>query len=213
MSKIHQIKCGNVNSYIVSNGSNAILVDTGREKYKEKVLKECRNFNIRLIVLTHGHVDHIQNTDFLAEQLKVPVAMSKSDISLIGDNMTQQMSSSEFLGKIILSASIKSFRKDKVSTFMPTVFLNGGDSLNEYGIQAKIIDLPGHTKGSIGIDVDNESLIAGDALMNMFYPTVSHIYTDRDMMIKSAAKISNLGNRKIYFGHGSPVNNKVWVKR
>lgn len=213
MSEIHQIKYGNVNCYIVSNGSNAILVDTGREKYKEKILKKCRNFNIRLIVLTHGHVDHIQNTAFLAEQLKVPVAMSKSDISLIRDNMTQQMFLRGFLGKIILSASIKSFRKDEILPFMPTVFLNDGDSLNEYGIPAKIIDLAGHTKGSIGIDVDNESLIVGDALMNMFYPTVSHIYTDRDMMIKSAEKISNLGNRKIYFGHGNPVNNKVWIKR
>ncbi len=65
----------------------------------------------------------------------------------------------------------------------------------------------------IGIDVDNEILIADDALMNIFYPTVSHIYADRDMMIKCAEIISNLVNRKIYFGHGNPVNNKIWIKR
>lgn len=44
--------------------------------------------------------------------------------------------------------------------------------------------------------------------MNMFYPTVSMLYHDKNEMLKSAERIAKLGNRIIYFGHGKPVKNK-----
>lgn len=68
------------------------------------------------------------------------------------------------------------------------------------------------TKGSIGIDVDEKALIVGDALMNMFHPTVSLLYNDEKVMLESAKNITELGERTIYFGHGKPVQNKSWVK-
>lgn len=58
---IQQIKCGNVNCYLITEGNHSILVDTGRVAYKEKILKFCKGANVQLIVLTHGHVNHIQN--------------------------------------------------------------------------------------------------------------------------------------------------------
>lgn len=54
--------------------------------------------------------------------------------------------------------------------------------------------------------------MVADALMNMFYPTVSMLYTDKDCMIKSVCKISSLGDRMIYFGHGQPRHNHTWIK-
>ncbi len=77
------------------------------------------------------------------------------------------------------------------------IFLKDGDSLSDYGVNASIIALPGHTDGSIGIDVENKGLIVGDALMNMFYPTVSMLFHDKSEMLDSARKISRLGNRII----------------
>ena len=49
--------------------------------------------------------------------------------------------------------------------------------------------------------------------MNMFYPTVSMLFHDKSEMLDSAGKISRLGNRTIYFGHGKPMPNKQWVKQ
>ena len=63
---IQRICCGNVNCYIVADGKTAVLVDTGREKFRQKVLDACQEFDMRLLVLTHGHVDHVQNAAFLA---------------------------------------------------------------------------------------------------------------------------------------------------
>ena len=51
---------------------------------------------MRLIVLTHGHMDHCQNAAYLANALKIPVAMSKKDINMIPDNRKQKMSAKTF---------------------------------------------------------------------------------------------------------------------
>lgn len=212
MPEIKRIKCSNVNCYIVKDGDNSILVDTARIRDRERILECCSKEHITLILLTHTHLDHCQNAGFLSEQLQVPVAIAREDEDLIADNMRQELKADTLLGKVVLSVSIQSFHKDVLPAFQPEVFLKDGDSLEPYGIHAKVIALPGHTDGSIGIDVEGDGLIVGDALMNMFYPTVSMLYHNRNMMLKSAERISSFGDRVIYFGHGRPKQNRNWVK-
>lgn len=67
MVRIERIKCGNGNCYIISNEGGAILIDTSLEKYREKVLNACKPHRMRLLVLTHGHIDHAQNAAFLSK--------------------------------------------------------------------------------------------------------------------------------------------------
>lgn len=213
MEHIQRIICGNVNCYLISNKNRAILVDTGREKHRQKVLDACRPYQVQLLVLTHGHMDHAQNAAFLSQKLNCPVAMHRADLGLLEDNMGQALYASTILGRIVLSASIKSFQaSDGIPAFTPAVFLDDGDSLESYGISAKVAGLPGHTDGSIGLDINRTDLIVGDALMNMFYPTVSMLYHGKQAMLESAKRIEALGPRTIYFGHGKPVHNKKWTK-
>ena len=178
MVEVHRIASGNVNCYIVTNKDKAILIDTGRKKYREKILEKCKEYHVSLIVLTHGHMDHCQNAAYLANALRVPIAMSEKDMDMIPDNRKQPMSAKTFLGKIVLSVSLSSFEKDSLDVFEPTIYLKNGDNLNEYGIDAKVVELPGHTNGSIGLEIEGDKLFVGDALMNMFYPTVSMLYVD-----------------------------------
>lgn len=213
MEKVERIKCGNGNCYIISNGKDAILVDTCREKYREKILNACKPYRMRLLLLTHGHLDHVQNAAFLSEELQIPVGMCKEDLALLENNLIQSLEAKSILGKIVLAASIKGLKEDGIPSFTPTVFLSEGDILDSYGISAKILSVPGHTNGSIAVDVDEKYLLVGDALMNMFYPTVSMLYHDRSEMLKSAEKISKLGNRTVFFGHGNPLNNRIWANR
>ena len=199
MEHIQRIVCGNVNCFLISNGENAVLVDTGFKKYREKVLDACRPYQVRLLVLTHGHMDHVQNAAYLSQALHCPIAMHKADLPLLADNMVQPLSASSILGQIVLF-------------FSPKVFLEDGDSLDSCGISAKVVGLPGHTDGSIGLDVGERDLIVGDALMNIFYPTVSMLYHSQETMLKSVEKIEKLGTRTIYFGHGKPVQNRKWAQ-
>lgn len=211
LADIHRIKSGSVNCYIVADNGRAILIDTGREKYREMILEKCRRYHVSLIVLTHGHMDHCQNAAYLAAALQIPIAMSEKDRNLIPDNRKQPLSAKTFPGKIVRSVSLSSFEKESLETFEPAIYLNAGDDLSGYGIDAKIVELPRHTKGSIGVKT-GDKLFVGDALMNMFYPTISMLYTDEREMLKSAEYISGSGAKTIYFGHGKPKHNRKWVR-
>ncbi len=210
MVKIHRIVSGNVNCYIVADNDKAILIDTGRKKYREKILEKCKEHRVSLIVLTHGHLDHCQNAAYLANALHIPIAMNKKDMNLIPDNRRQSLLAKTFLGKIVLSVSLSSFEKDSLEVFKSTIYLKNNDDLRDYGVDAKIIELPGHTQGSIGVEIE-DNLFVGDALMNMFYPTVSMLYVDEQEMLLSAEYISGLGDKTIYFGHGKPKRNRKWI--
>lgn len=212
MDKIHRIKCGNVNCHIVENGTSGILVDTGKKEYIDKVRAACGPYDIRLIILTHGHFDHAENAARLSEALDAPIGMAAGDRDLIASNGAQELFAETFLGKIVLAASLRDFSARPMPAFLPDVLLHEGDLLSDYGIDARILSLPGHTAGSIGIDVGGEHLLVGDALMNMFYPTVSMLFHDREAMLESAGKIGALGGRVIHFGHGRPIPNRQWVK-
>lgn len=211
MSEVHRIKCGNGNCYIIENGTCGVLVDTGKKEFLRRVINACKQYNVKLIVLTHAHFDHAENAAEISEMLGIPIAMNEGDSDLIKSNTNQELSASTFLGRIVLSASLRDFSARTMREFKPSILLNNGNSLSDYGIDARIISLPGHTDGSIGIDVDEKHLIVGDALMNMFYPTVSMLYHDKKEMFESARKISKIGDRIIYFGHGSPKPNKQWA--
>ena len=212
MVKIQRVKCGNGNCYIIEENGNAVLVDTARSKYRDKVLAACRRANIKLIILTHTHMDHCQNAAFISKELNIPIAICRADEELIKNNMLQTLYAKTLAGKVVLFFSQKSFYHDMIPEFTPKIYLQDGDTLEDFGINAKIIALPGHTKGSIGIDFGKEGLFVGDALMNMFYPTVSMLYHNYEQMLESARKISELGERVVYFGHGKPKKNRIWVK-
>ncbi len=111
------------------------------------------------------------------------------DWYLIKSNTNQTLFAKRVLGKIVLAALLKDFSVRTMQEFKPDILLKAGDSLINCEVNANIIALPGHTKGSIGIDVDNTYLIVGDGLMNMFYPTVSMLYHDKNAMLESAKKI------------------------
>jgi len=66
MQTINRIQCGNGNCFLVSNDSSSILVDTARHKYRDKILTACKGENVKLIILTHGHVDHVENAAYLS---------------------------------------------------------------------------------------------------------------------------------------------------
>lgn len=211
MSKIHRIKCGNGNCYIVENGTSGILVDTGKKEFVDKVIGACKFYNVQFIVLTHGHFDHTDSAAQISDTLDIPIGMNEKDCNLIQTNTNQSLFATSLLGKVVLAASLREFAVRTMPKFKPDVLLHDGDSLSDYGIDARIIALPGHTDGSIGVDVDHKYLIVGDALMNMFYPTVSMLFHNKEEMLRSAGKISSIGSRTIYFGHGKPVPNRQWA--
>lgn len=50
---------------------NAVLIDTCREKYREMILNACKDYHVQLLILTHGHIDHVQNAAYLSDRLHI----------------------------------------------------------------------------------------------------------------------------------------------
>lgn len=206
MPSVKRIKCGTGNCYVVSEGRNAVLVDTCRKEHLDMIKFECSEFDIKLIVITHPHIDHAENAQALSEHFGCPVAMNGKDTEVMYNFMAQPLKYDTVAGNALYRLSIKSLSKDKVPEIKNLIFIEEGDTLEKYGIDAKILAFPGHTYGSIGLDVGGKDLIVGDALMNFLKPSLSLIYHDRDVMLKSAERIKNIGHRTIWFGHGNPVD-------
>ena len=206
MSTITRIKCKTDNCYLISEGRNAILVDTGSNQSLDLVISECDKYDLKLIVLTHVHFDHAENAAELSRRYGVPVAFHKSDEELFESFDKQPLKSYGLTGRIVLGMSLKVLRETKVERPSNILYIKDGDSLSEYGINAKIVELPGHTNGSIGVDVEEKHLLVGDAMDNWVLPGMGHLYYNSDDIKKSYAKIKALGHRTLYFGHGKPVN-------
>ena len=207
MSQIKWIKCKTDNCYIVYNGNDAILVDTASGEGYGKVLEECSKFNMKLIVLTHVHFDHAENAAKLARHFDIPVACHQADMELFESFDKQPLMSYGIVGKVVLGMSLKVLRNTVVEKPENIILIKDGDSLAPYGFDAKIIGLPGHTKGSIGVDVEGRDLIVGDALDNWISPATGHLYSDLEEIKKTAEKIRALGERTLYYGHGKPTGN------
>lgn len=51
------IQCGNGNCFLIKENDKAILVDTSRTKFIDKILNEYWSKNMRLLILTYGHTN------------------------------------------------------------------------------------------------------------------------------------------------------------
>lgn len=205
MVEVKRIKGGTDNCYIVADGKTAILIDTASKPCLDMVIAECNKYDLKLIVLTHVHFDHAENAAELSKRYNVPVAISKMDEELFESYDKQPLRSYGLVGFVVLGLSLKVLRNTKVERPENLIFVEDGDDLSEYGINAKIIGLPGHTLGSIGVDVEEKHLFVGDELDNWIRPGVGHLYYDFDAIKESAERVRNLGERTIYYGHGNPT--------
>ena len=90
---VQWIKGKTDNCYLVTNGKEAVLVDTGSGEVYDKVLAECSKYDMKLIVLTHVHFDHAENAAKLAEHFDIPVAYHAADEELFESFDKQPMMS------------------------------------------------------------------------------------------------------------------------
>ena len=210
MIEIKRIKGGTDNCYLVTDGGQAILVDTASGQNLDQVMAECDKYTLKLIVLTHVHFDHAENAAALSARYGVPVAIHRKDEALFDRFDKQPLKSSGLVGCVVLGMSLKVLRNTTVARPDNLIYVEEGDDLNAYGFNAKVIELPGHTLGSIGLDVEGRHLLVGDALDNWIRPGTGHLFYDKEATRKSAEKIRALGDRTIYYGHGKPTPNGLF---
>jgi hydroxyacylglutathione hydrolase len=191
------------NCYLIRTESGFILIDTGYSP-KRAVLEKglvsagCVPGNLKLIILTHGHGDHTGNCAYLHRTYAAPIAMHRGDAKIIEQEETSQ----PLFDRIIIAAMASIFGLGKGESFTPDIFLEDGDTLSEYGLDAHVFSLPGHSDGSIGILSVSGDLFCGDVFVNFRKPGKHFIVTDAAAFDASVGKLKRLGIKRIYPGHG-----------
>jgi glyoxylase-like metal-dependent hydrolase (beta-lactamase superfamily II) len=70
-----------------------VIIDPGafEDFEKDEILGYIKQngINIKLILITHGHIDHIMGNDWAKKEFNVPLLMHKDDMPLIEKSMDQ----------------------------------------------------------------------------------------------------------------------------
>lgn len=204
LDNVNLINCDNTNCYIIRGADGDILVDTGIPKYRDEIETWLLNYNVKLIVLTHGHNDHIGNAAYFSELYGAPIAMSREDEFLAENNLCRKFYSVGATGKLVAALSKKSMSK-RSELFEVSIYLEDGMKLGEdFGADCKAVKLDGHTKGSFGF-ISGTDLYLGDAAMNYISPSFPAICESPKAARASLEKIKAFKTERIFFGHGSPI--------
>jgi hydroxyacylglutathione hydrolase len=171
------------NCYLVhcQETKDAIIIDPGFDSPSEaeqvfNYAKE-KKLNIKFIVNTHGHSDHVGGNKILKKKFNVPVCIHAYDANNIS-NSTRE-------------------------TPPANILLNDGDVLRFGDATLKVMHTPGHTAGSICL-LGEKIVFTGDTLFAGGIGRTDFAGgSDRDME-ESLKKLLRLpDNLVVYPGHGS----------
>lgn len=211
MTEIHPIKLGFVTCYLLASNNHYILVDAGYPK-KEHLLwkflgaREIDPADIRLIIITHGHVDHVGSLKPIKEKTGASVMIHESEGPLLARGRTPGVNfTKKWLAKIARMEN-----GVDVDAVDPDIAITGETPLNEYGIPGRVIPTPGHTAGSLSVIVDGEHAIIGDIAMKLplisggsYKPVVAE---DLKQVFGSWQKLLDEGVKTFYPAHGKPFD-------
>jgi hydroxyacylglutathione hydrolase len=198
---------GSVNCFLLQAGDGYILVDTGAPNARRVLSRKlgslgCRPGDLKLTILTHGDFDHTGNAAYVRGVFGGRTAMHPADAPMAetGDMFANRNRSSAILRALI--PRLIGF--GKAERFTPDVLLEDGFSLDGYGLEARVIRLPGHSMGSIGILTSDGDLLCGDLLISSKKPALNALIDDRQAAQDSVARLHSLNIKMVYPGHGQP---------
>lgn len=175
-----------VNCYILkAHGSNdTAIVDPGGDT--DKIISALDGCALKMILLTHGHFDHIIALDELREKTGAPVYIHKDDALCLSDS---KLNCSHLVGMGMV------FRP-------PEHLLEDGGELTLGDEKIKVIHTPGHSKGSV-VYVTGNIILSGDTLFENDVGRTDLYGGSHASLVSSLKTISALpGDYNVFPGHG-----------
>ncbi len=201
---IHWLKDSYVNNYIIEYESDLILIDAGLDKKAKGIInyirKELESKNIKKILITHHHLDHIGGLHYLYDIFHPMIYASESDAEVISGKRKAPLPNNIFMKPLFAFAWL--FVKPKVVNAIE--YAKDGDMVDDISV----ISLPGHTKGSLAFLKDN-AIFTGDTGVVGKNGDVGLGVTTFAENIKGAKysllKLSKLDFDMLLPGHGTPI--------
>ena len=172
------------NSYVLSNGDEAIIIDAGDECEKILSILASKNLKPIAVLLTHGHFDHCGGAKFFQDK-NIPIYLHEDDIKLINGD-----------------GHLASFCGLDFARFNPDFKIKDGDEIAFADKTIKVIHTPGHTDGSVCYLID-ELVFSGDTLFYLSIGRTDFPSGNTSKMRLSLQKLFTMDeNLTVYPGHG-----------
>jgi glyoxylase-like metal-dependent hydrolase (beta-lactamase superfamily II) len=207
-----------VNSYLLEDAGEVTIIDAGLPGYYRDIPRELAAMgrtvaDVRALLLTHGHTDHIGFAERLRREQRVPVSVHEADAALArgevpnpakGFGPTKLRPLLGFLWFGALHGGLRTPKLQEVATF------GDGATLDVPG-SPRVILTPGHTPGSAVLHVASlDVLFVGDALATYAVttgargPQVAPFTADAAQAVASLARLEDVSSGLVLPGHGDP---------
>lgn len=195
------------------------MVDGGAPGEIKRFEKELKNIDlnpsdVELIIVTHGHIDHIGSLKDLKDLTGAKVAVHRLDVECVEKGeWTKSHQPNIFApwGRVLelFKMPLLTWMFLGVpSTEVEIIVQDEGFSLLDFGISGHVYHTPGHTDGSISVLLDSGQAFVGDLAMNKFplrrTPGLPTLGTDLDKVKESWKLLLGQGVETVYPGHGEP---------
>jgi hydroxyacylglutathione hydrolase len=210
-SNVVTINLGGVNCYLAKCADGFVLIDAGFSARRNLLVQSlsrtgCKPGNLRFVLITHGDSDHAGNGAFLQKEFRAPIGMHPDDFGMVeyGNMSWNRKPKADRMSVVmkVVGSVVRLVAKEHFETFTPDVAVHDGYDLSKYGFNAKVLHIPGHSKGSIGVLAENGDFYCGDFLYTT--PGMNFV-DDADARAVSLAILQKLDIKAVYPGHGKPT--------
>jgi glyoxylase-like metal-dependent hydrolase (beta-lactamase superfamily II) len=220
----HVVRCGTwiVNWYLVGDDDGVTVVDAAAPGYRSQLGRGLRELgrtltDVKAVVLTHGHADHVGFAEQLRTELDIPVYVHRGDRDLATSGKPFGYRERSMLPYYRYPMSFKLvYELGKNGALLPNPIgevrtFDTDDELPVPG-RLRVIHTPGHTDGHC-VFVTHGTLIAGDAICTLNPLTGARgpqilpaaLNADTDATLAALDRLVGTGAEVLLPGHGDPV--------
>jgi glyoxylase-like metal-dependent hydrolase (beta-lactamase superfamily II) len=165
----------NCSLVICTETNKAALVDPGGDMPKLISAIEKAGVTLEKILLTHAHLDHVGATKALANKFSVPIEGPHIDDKFWLDALPQQS---------------QMFGFAPAEPFVPTRWLNHGDTVSVGNLSFNVYHTPGHTPGHVVfVQPEHKKAFVGDVLFAGSIGRTDFPKGDHQTLVSSIQKI------------------------
>lgn len=209
---------GMVNAHLIVAAHGSILVDAGlpgsERKIERALAAQGVSFShIKLIVITHAHVDHAGSAARIRDLSGAPIVAHDGDARHLSREEPMSFCPTGWFGRLFIKTRLM---YEPYVGFRPDILLANDDALDlsRFGFAGVVKHTPGHTAGSISVELASKDALVGDLIASGVLlggiVRTSHAkrppFEDNPHAVGNALqRLVDSGMERFYMGHGGPL--------